>query len=763
MAPRPGLDELMRRRTTGDRGSDPTRWLAEMAAPGWVDLALMYVAESVLTGARHDGGELRLRRTASVGRDPGLAALFPEERPVRWERGTPTLRALARGETVHLAAAGRESAARLAVDLDDPRLAEVVHTRMVLLLPLLDSGRLVGAALLLAGVPLAAHRLDALAELARWTGQALAAGRELRDRLAFAAELERGVLPPEEARRPGLEVATRLRNPLDGHWCDVLELPGGLTGLVVGETGGPGPRAAARLLRLRAQIQALALAEPMPGRLLELLDRLVRQPDEAVGECPVSCLYAVFEPASGEFRFASAGRVTSILVGPDGSAEPLESAPAPPLGTGHPSYPTRFCLPEPGSLLLLGTRGLTLVGDGLLGVGRPPSGAPRLTEPSEFTGIGGLSGLCERLAKGAGRDPVALLAVRLPAPEGVEPESASPAPGRRRAPESEFVGRTSELHEVRRMLEDARLVTVTGAPGIGKSRLAAEAAADLDHDFPDGVVRVDLSAVRSPARLPNAVEEALRATAGLSLVEIADRRLLLVLDEGDHLVDSCSGFVRSLLRAAPQLRVLSTGRQPFGLAGEHVLPLEPLGLDAAARLFVSLAGPRPADEDPADVRRLCARLDALPLMVELAARAAADGASAAELAARFDELGDFAGFGDEEAAEAVRASVERSHGLCTGEERLLWARLAVFDGRFDLYAVERVCVDERLNAEEMLPVLQSLIVKSVVASELGPRGRGYRLLHGVRGLGREMLARLPEQGALFARRDAWLAGAEGGR
>ncbi|GAA2726847.1 SpoIIE family protein phosphatase [Actinocorallia aurantiaca] len=764
MGTRTGLDDLMRRRTTADRGSDPTRWLAEMAAPGWVDLALMYVADRVLTGApedaRRDGEGMPVRRTASVGRDAALTGLFPERELARWPHDTPTMRALSRGEAVHLAVAGGEGAARLAADLGEPRLAEAARTRMVLLLPLLDSGGLMGAALLLSAVPLPGHRLDALVELARWTGQALGAGRELRDRLSLVSELERAALPPQEVSRPGLEVATRVKQPLDGHWCDVLVLPAGRTGLVVGETGGSGPRAAALLLRLRAQIQALALADLAPGPLLDLLDRLVRQQDGVRSGSGVSCLYAVHDPAAGELRLASAGRITSVLVRPDGRAEFLEPEPALPLGGGQIAYSTRFLDLEPGSLLLLGTRGLALVGEDLVGVDRSRAGGPSLTEASEFTGVGGLAGLCDRLLKSTGPDTVALLAARLPAPAAAPGEAVS-ASWRRPTRDGEFVGRTSELHEVRRMLEDARLVTVTGGPGIGKSRLAWESAASLVHDFPDGVVSVDLAAVRSPSEVPRAVEGALRESVGLSLVELTDRSLLLVLDGCDGLLDACALFVRSLLRAAPRLRVLSTGRQPFGLTGEHVLPLSPLGLDAAARLFTSLCGARTAGEDPADVRRLCARLDAVPLMVELAARSASPGLSASAFADRFDAFGDFDGFGDEEAAAAARAAVESSHELCTGEERLLWARLSVFDGRFDLHAVERVCVDGLLPVEEMLPALSALVGKSVVASEMGRRGRGYRLLHGVRGYGRERLAALPGNEALFRRRDEWLTGPEG--
>ncbi|MEO3785005.1 SpoIIE family protein phosphatase [Actinocorallia sp. B10E7] len=765
MGARPELDDLMRRRTAAGRGSDPTRWLAETAASRGVDFALMYVADRVLTGAsesiRRDG-EVLLRRTASVGGDKVLARLFPERERVRWPRDTPTLRALLRGESVRLAVADGEGAARLAAELGEPRLAEAARTRAVVLLPLLDADRLMGAALLLSAAPLPGDRIDDLAELARWSGQALGAGRELRGGLALIAELERTVLPPEETSRPGVEVAARLKQPLDGHWCDVLDLPAGRTGLVVGETGGPGPRAAALLLELRAQIRALALAEVPPGHLLDLLDRLVRRQGHASDGSGAGCLYAVHDPAAGEFQISSAGRITSVLVRPDGQAELLDPEPAPPLGYGQSAYPTRFLSPEPGSLLLFGTRGLTLVGGDLMGVERPPSGPPKLTEASEFTGIGGLSGLCERLLKSAGRDAVALLAVRLPAPASRPGrERSSAASGYRPTHDGEFVGRTSELHEVRRMLEDFRLVTVTGAPGIGKSRLVSESAASLTHDFPDGVVNVDLTSVSSPADVSRAVEGALRESVGLSLVELTDRRLLLVLDGCDGLLDSCSRFVRSLLRAAPRLRVLGTGRQPFGLTGEHVLPLLPLGLDSAVRLFVSLAGARPADEDPSDVRRLCSRLDAVPLMVELAARSAHPGLSAAEFAGRFDVFGDFDGFGDEAAAAAARARVESSHELCTEEERLLWARLSVFDGRFDLHAVERVCVDERFSAEEMLPALSALVGKSVVVGEVGRRGRGYRLLHGVRGYGRERLRELPGHELLFGRRDEWLAEAEG--
>lgn len=192
-----------------------------------------------------------------------------------------------------------------------------------------------------------------------------------------------------------------------------------------------------------------------------------------------------------------------------------------------------------------------------------------------------------------------------------------------------FVGRSTELARLAEALETARLVTVTGMGGVGKSRFAARAAARTD--VRDGAWRVELSAVREPELVEHAVVEALSLTDHTSKPprqvladHLAERQLLLVLDGFEHLVDVCASLVAELLRCAPGLRVLAVGRRPLDVEGELLFPLAPLAEPEAAELFENRAAARVPgfaldDGNRSDVRELCRRLDGIPLAVELAA------------------------------------------------------------------------------------------------------------------------------------------------
>lgn len=192
-----------------------------------------------------------------------------------------------------------------------------------------------------------------------------------------------------------------------------------------------------------------------------------------------------------------------------------------------------------------------------------------------------------------------------------------------------FVGRSTELARLAEVLKTVRLVTVTGMGGVGKSRFAAHAAARTDGR--DGVWRVDLSAVHDQELVEYAVVEALGLTDHTAksprqvlLDHLAGRRLLLVLDGFEHLVEVSASLVGELLRRSPGLRVLAVGRRPLDIAGERVFPLAPLAAAEAAELFADRAAARvpgfTLDEgNRSDVRELCRRLDGIPLALELAA------------------------------------------------------------------------------------------------------------------------------------------------
>ncbi|MFI6275125.1 ATP-binding protein [Streptomyces sp. NPDC050988] len=340
-----------------------------------------------------------------------------------------------------------------------------------------------------------------------------------------------------------------------------------------------------------------------------------------------------------------------------------------------------------------------------------------------------------------------------------------------------FIGRTSELAEISALLGAERLVTLTGPGGVGKSRLALRAAHTVRAAFPGGVWLVELSDLKNPDLLTNALAEATRLTEQTlrPLLEavyehLDDGPLLLVLDTCDHVLDECARVVQELLAHVPELRILATSRQPLGVAGEHLLSVTPLPLgerdDAVALFAARAAAAVPSfaltDANRADVAAVCARLDGIPLALELAAvrlRGFALDRLLSGLDSRFDLLVSPA---RPRLArhQTLRTAIGWSHELCTPLERLLWARLSVFAGGWDVEAAEFVCHGGPLDAEEILALLASLTEKSIVTREGdGVAGR-YRMLDTVRTFGAEWLEGLGEQDTVRGRhRDyfRWIA------
>ncbi|MFG3021201.1 ATP-binding protein [Streptomyces sp. NPDC048254] len=329
-----------------------------------------------------------------------------------------------------------------------------------------------------------------------------------------------------------------------------------------------------------------------------------------------------------------------------------------------------------------------------------------------------------------------------------------------------FVGRSAELGELARALESGRFVTVTGVGGVGKSRLAARAAAAAAPR--DGVWRVELAGVRDPGFVEYAVVEALGLTDHTTrlpretlLEHLAGRRCLLLLDGCEHLVDGCADLVAELLRRLPDLTVLAVGRRPLGVAGERLFPLAPLGEDDAVELFAERAERQGLDvRDRAEVREVCRRLDGIPLAIELAAgrlRALSPGQLLERLDDRFRLL---TGGGRDGLPrhQTLRTAIGWSHELCTPAERLLWARLSVFAGTFDLEAAEYVCGGDGLSSENVLDVLAELLAQSVVSREETPTGVRYRMLDTVRAYGADWLAAAGDAGRLRRRHRDWFMG-----
>jgi predicted ATPase/DNA-binding NarL/FixJ family response regulator len=346
-----------------------------------------------------------------------------------------------------------------------------------------------------------------------------------------------------------------------------------------------------------------------------------------------------------------------------------------------------------------------------------------------------------------------------------------------------FVGRRGEIAEVKRVLAESRLVTLTGLGGVGKTRLALRAAAGLRRAFRDGVWLVQLDQLRDEALVTEAVAGVLglQPRAGLSPEAAVagyatNRQLLLVLDNCEHLVDAVAKLVDLLLRAAAGLRVLATSRESLNIAAETVLPVPPLptpdpgqpltlgqlGRFPAVVLFAERAaqvvpGFAVTEANMAAVAGICHRLEGLPLALELAA-ARTRVLSPRQIEAR---LGDRLGLLTRGSRthpvrqQTLRASIEWSYGLCNAAERLLWARLSVFAGGFELDAVEGICADDQLAAGDVLELLAALADKSILVAEHLDSGVRYRLPETLRQYGQERLQQEGEYTLLRRRHRDW--------
>ncbi|MEU9832876.1 LuxR C-terminal-related transcriptional regulator [Streptosporangium sp. NPDC048047] len=316
-----------------------------------------------------------------------------------------------------------------------------------------------------------------------------------------------------------------------------------------------------------------------------------------------------------------------------------------------------------------------------------------------------------------------------------------------------FVGRKKEVRQIRRLLQASRLVTVTGVAGVGKSRVAVEAASGVRRAFADGVHVVELAGVGDPGHLELAVARALDPTGTLAgpgdpglAGRLGDGRALLVLDSCEHLVDACAELAQTLLENSPELRILATSRQPLGVPGEHIVALPPMALpgpragtspaalaryDAVAlfleRVTAANPGYAPSDADAARIAEICVRLEGIPLAIELAAARAREIPLGLILRFLGDRLWLLAGRTAGGRHPTVGATVEWSHELCTADERLLWARLPVFVSSFDVAAAEVVCSDGELPPERVLPALLGLVDKSIVVPVRQDEDTVYRL------------------------------------
>jgi predicted ATPase len=334
-----------------------------------------------------------------------------------------------------------------------------------------------------------------------------------------------------------------------------------------------------------------------------------------------------------------------------------------------------------------------------------------------------------------------------------------------------FIGREREIAEIEERMKQARLLTLTGAAGSGKTRLAIRVASKLADDFTDGVCWVELAALSDPALMPQTIAAMLgvREQPNRALTEtlrdyLRPRQILLIFDNCEHLVAACAVLADALLRACPGLKLLTTSRQSLGVNGEAIWPVPPMSIPnaigsspaeelirfEAARLFIERASavrPRFAltEQNAPVVAQVCRRLDGIPLAIELAA-ARLKALSVEEIAARLGDcfrLLTVGGRTEVPRHQTLRAAVDWSHDLLTEPERALMRRLSVFAGDFTLEAAQAVfgCGLQGEGGEDALDLLSSLVDKSlvVVAAERAGESR-YRLLETMRQYGRERLS-----------------------
>ena len=350
-----------------------------------------------------------------------------------------------------------------------------------------------------------------------------------------------------------------------------------------------------------------------------------------------------------------------------------------------------------------------------------------------------------------------------------------------------FIGRTEELAQLRGLLAGNRLVTLFGTGGIGKSRLSVQLAAELIDDYPDGVWFVELAPLVDGQRVPLAVASVLgvKESPGQALDDtlaafVRDRRLLVVLDNCEHVLAASAALAKRLLQASAGLKLLASSREVLRVAGEAVYPVPTLSVPApstpqspeqlmqhaAVRLFVdractALPSFRIDAQNAAAVADICHRLDGIPLAIELAA-ARVRALPVQTIASRLHTSFQLLATRDETVAprqRTLRLLIDWSHDMLSADERALYRRLSVFAGGFTLAAAEQVCAGDGLDTDAVIDTLAQLVEKSLVAMALDDHGGGdarYRQLETVRQHAAEHLqAAEGEALAVWLRHVAW--------
>jgi predicted ATPase/DNA-binding SARP family transcriptional activator len=371
--------------------------------------------------------------------------------------------------------------------------------------------------------------------------------------------------------------------------------------------------------------------------------------------------------------------------------------------------------------------------------------------------------------------------------ETAPPVGPGPRPPALPAETTSFVGRESDLATIEELLGLSRLLTLTGPGGSGKTRLALRAAAQAGaaRRHPDGVWLVEMAQLTGPELVEplTAATLGVREQPGRTLTEAiiawaADRELLLVLDNCEHVLDAVADLASAMLRGCPGLRILATSQSRLGLSGEATWPVPPLALPPpgeldleavgaaeAVRLFCDRAGlARPGfaltEDNVAEVSEVCRRLDGIPLALELAA-ARLNALSTGQLAARLDDrfrLLAGASRGGLPRHRTLQAAIEWSHELLSEQEQICLRRLAVFAGGCTLEAAEEVCPGGALAPQDVFPTVTALVEKSLLTADERLGSMRYGLLESVYQFARERLTEAGEVSEASQRQLGWLRG-----
>ncbi len=344
--------------------------------------------------------------------------------------------------------------------------------------------------------------------------------------------------------------------------------------------------------------------------------------------------------------------------------------------------------------------------------------------------------------------------------ELLSPTPAAPVAGNLPRPLTSFVGRERERAEIARLLTRTRMLTLTGPGGCGKTRLAIEALAEAQ-DAPDGVWFVELAGLSDSALVAQAAALAVgvpipahRSAQEALAAHLAGSRTIVVLDNCEHVIAACARLAEDLQRAGPGVRVVATSREPLRCEGEVAWRVPSLA--EAGRLFVEralAADPGFAPEDDSQIEEICRRLDGMPLAIELAAARVA-ALPLDQIAHRLGDSLDLLAAGSRTARtrqQTLRATIEWSHELLTGEERVLFRRLSVFAGGFTLEAAEEVCAGAAIARRRIVDLVARLVDKSLVNAA----DRRYRLLDTIRHYADERLQAAGEHATVALRHLDW--------